>query len=116
MAGIKINSEKFNKLKGEKEKKKSTLLNNPKKEIVIPTTEIDVSTIVKAINNIADSMNKINDQSKPTNNNEKIVQQIAEKIDKLTGAITKRNDQFEFDIKRNEYGFISKVLVKPVKE
>ena len=53
-------------------------------------------------------------QSDGTEAQKKMIDYIGSKIDVLVNTLKEKPTSFEFDIKRNQNGFINTVLVKPI--
>lgn len=55
-------------------------------------------------------------QVESDNKHAELVRYLSDKMDQLVDHLKDKPTSFEFDVKRNNNGFISTVLVKPVKE
>lgn len=110
---MKISQDKYNALK--KTGAKTPIESNSKlNELIrmlikaVKDNKIDINS-----KDIADMITNSNDSDPSRMDN--LINYLGEKLDIMTKAIKSRPTSFEFDVKRNATGYISKVLVRPNK-
>jgi hypothetical protein len=86
------------------------------------TNNIDIEQITEAIRAMgkSDSPESIifaikETQADSNSKHAELIRYLSDKMDVLVEHLRERPTSFEFDVKRNNNGFISTVLVKPIK-
>ena len=80
-----------------------------------------IASLVKAIegkdlslgDDLVASMEKMGDKERVKY--EKLITQLSSKMDNIVDTLKDRPTSFEFDVRRNQYGLIDAVLIKPIK-
>lgn len=122
---MKVKQEKF-----DKSKPKPTPPADKKPDDVQVTNVVDLKPLEAPINKLIEAMKESQipgdakniifaikgAQDESTKKQEEFIKYLGEKVDVLVKALREKPSSFEFDVRRNNNGFIKTVVVKPVKE